>query len=91
MKILYICIVKSKPRNNAILSMIYAIDNGRDVKNISDTKDNIKNLCVIEWVRYISEYHHEKNRSQIARVNFGHYSEWFTPDILSTNFMWEKI
>ena len=42
-------------------------------------------------VRYISEYHHEKNRSQIARANFGHYAEWFTPDILSTNFMWEKI
>ena len=71
--------------------MIYAIDNGNDIKNIFDPSGNIKNLCIIEWVRYISEYHHEKNRSQADRVNFGHYEEWFTPDILSGNFEWEKI
>lgn len=71
--------------------MIYAIDNGNDIKNISDPNGSIKNLCVIEWVRYISEYHHEKNRSQLDRVSFSHYGEWFTPDILSGNFKWEKI
>jgi hypothetical protein len=71
--------------------MIYAIDNGTEIKGISDMKDNIKSMDIDDWSYYISEYHHEKGRSQIARANFGHYAEWFTPDILSTNFRWEKI
>ena len=83
--------VKQKPRNNPILSMIYAIDNSLEIEKNLDMKDNIKSMDVDDWIYYISEYHREKDRAQLDRINLGHYGAFFTPDILSGNFKWEKI
>lgn len=71
--------------------MIYSIDNGNEIKLPIHTRIRMRNIRIGKWMEYMKEYHHEKGRAQADRVSFGHYGEWFTPDILSGKFNWEKI
>lgn len=72
------------------MSMIYKIDNGMDLSG-DQVPDKVREISVNWWIEYIADYLLEKQRSQSDRVSFGHYGEWFTPDILSTEFIWERI
>jgi hypothetical protein len=70
--------------------MIYNIDNGIEISDVG-MKYAVKEISVDWWIEYIADYLREKQRSQLERVNFGHYGTWFTPDVLSTKFIWERI
>jgi hypothetical protein len=82
--------MEPKPRNNPIASMIYNIDNGIEISDIG-VKYAVREIQVNSWIDYINEYLLEKQRYQLERVKFGHYGEWFTPDILNREFTWERI
>jgi hypothetical protein len=70
--------------------MIYNIDNGLEITD-AGLKYAVREIPVNWWIEYIADYLLEKQRSQLDRVSFGHYGEWFTPDLLSSKFVWERI
>lgn len=73
------------------MTMIFAIDNGNEIKFGENNTNFIRSILVEQWMEYLIDYRIEKNISQTNRMNLGHYGEWFTPDIIDQDFVWEKI